>query len=294
MPDIRSQYDPTNSFEVKVWDIEYRRAAGETWLARIYQPRGKGPFPAILYVHGGAWSKRDRTQNASLNQQLAASGLVIVAIDFRLAPQHPYPAQVVDTNFAVRWLKAHAREFNADPHCIGAMGSSSGGHTAMLSAMRPYDTRYTALPLPEAPAIDATVTWVIALWSVLDPYARYLYSQEDKREELLTGTEGYFLTEAAMQEGNPQLILDRKEKIQLPPVLVIHGTADKNVPLSIPTRFATSCREAGGELDLELFPDMPHGFPSRPGPENQHEAQRALEIMKRWITRQVATRKTNM
>ena len=285
---VMAAYDTTSSFEIKVSDTEYRRAEGQIWLARIYQPCGKGPFPAILDVHGGVWSQGDRTTNAYLDQQLAASGLVVVAIDFRLAPQYHYPAQVADINFATRWLKAHAQQFNADPHCVGTLGTSSGGHTAVLSAMRPHDARYKALPLPEAPDMDATAVWVIALWPVLDPYARYLYAQETGREELVIRTRDYFVTEETMQEGNPQLILERREKVQLPPVLLIQGTADKNIPLSIPEKFANSYLISGGELALELFPGMPHGFANQPGPETE----RALEIMKGWIARQVATQKT--
>lgn len=284
-------YDPGNSFEVKVSDIEYSQAGGQTRLARIYQPCGEGTFPAVLFVHGGAWSQGDRTQNAYLNQQLAASGLVVVAIDLRLAPQCPYPAQVVDTNFAVRWLKANAEKFNVDSRCVGILGSSSGGHTAMLSVMKPDDLRYSALPLPEARTLDATVAWVIALWPVLDPYARYLYAQNSGRQELITATRGYFLTEEAMREGNPQLLLDRREKVQLPPVLVIQGTADNNIPLSIPERFTNSYRASGGELDLELFPGMPHAFVAN---QSIPETKRALEIMKAWIARQVAAQETKV
>ncbi|MBI4329701.1 MAG: alpha/beta hydrolase [Chloroflexi bacterium] len=279
-------HDPANDSEVKVWDVDYLREAGDTCLARIYQPCGKGPFPALIYVHGGVWSQGSRTDGAFLNRQLAASGMTVVAIDFRPAPQHPYPTQVADFNFATRWLKAHAGEFNADPRLVGAMGASSGGHTVVLSAMRPHDPRYTAFPLLEAPAVDATVAWVIALWPVLDPYARYLYAGKNGRQELVAATDGYFLTEEAMQEGNPQLVLERGEAVERPPVLVIQGTADNNIPLSIPKRFARSYRLAGGELDLEFFPNMPHGFASRPGPETEH----ALDIIKKWIARRVATR----
>ncbi len=248
----------------------------------------EGLFPTLLDVHGGVWSGGDRTSNAFLNQHLAASGLVIVAIDFRLAPQYPYPAQVADINFATRWLKAHAQEFNADSCCVGALGASSGGHTVMLSAMMPHNPLYATFPLPEAPLLDATVSWVIALWPVLDPYARYLYAQKIERKELVALTEGYFPTEKSMQEGNPQFLLDRGEEIQLPPVLVIQGTADANIPLTIPERFATSYRAAGGELDLELFPGMPHSFVGEPSPESQ----RALDLMKTWVARQVTTQKT--
>ena len=108
-------YEPDRNHEVRVWDVEYLQTPGQTWEARIYQPQGTGPFPALLYVHGGAWNTGDRTNNELLNEGLAASGLVVVAVDFRLAPDHKYPAQVVDVNYATRWVKAHASEFNARP-----------------------------------------------------------------------------------------------------------------------------------------------------------------------------------
>jgi len=285
MSSTRNPYNPLNKFDVKIWDVEYLTVEEEVWLARIYQPSGRGPFPALLDVHGGVWSGGDRTSDAFLNQNLAASGLVIVAIDFRLAPIYPYPAQVVDVNFATRWIKAYAQELKIDSNSVGILGASSGGHTAILSAMMPKHPLYTTLHLPETHLLDAAVNWVIALWPVIDPYARYLYAQEVKRTDLVTLTEDYFITGKTMQEGNPQYILDRGDEVELPPMLIIQGTSDKNIPLTIPERFATSYRIVGGKLDLELFPNMPHAFIGGKYPESQH----ALELMKTWIGRQLAT-----
>ncbi|MFC1953693.1 alpha/beta hydrolase [Chloroflexota bacterium] len=285
MSSIRSSYDPINGYEIKVWDEEYLQTKEEVLLARIYQPCGEGPFPALLDVHGGVWSGGDRTSSAFLDQSLASSGLVVVAVDFHLAPKYPYPTQIMEVNFATRWLKDHAQELNADSRNVGTLGTSSGGHTTMLSAMKPHHTSFANLPLSGTSLCDATVKWVIALWPVLDPYARYIYAQEFKRKNLVTLTEGYFINENNMQEGNPQLILDRGEEIELPPVLIIQGTADANIPLTIPKRFASSYQESGGEIDLELFPDMPHGFIGGPYPESQQ----ALDIIKTWIFHRVET-----
>jgi acetyl esterase len=285
MADGPNVYDPTNKFEVKVWDTEYRKDGDQVWLARIYQPQKTGLCPCLLYVHGGAWSLNDRTGNGGLNQDLAASGLCVVAIDFRLAPTHTYPAQETDVNFAIRWLKAHAPLFNSDPRGIGMIGSSSGGETAMLCAMKPRDPLFASITLPEVSAVDATVSCVIGLYPVLDPYARYLYAQKAGRKELVDMTKGYFLTEKNLQEGNPQLILDRGEKIDLPPVLIVQGTADNNVPLSIPERFVKSYRAAGGQIELELFEGIPHGFAGTPGPETQ----RALDIIRKWLALHINT-----
>jgi acetyl esterase len=276
-------YNPTQRFQIQTYDVEYRRDQNESWLARIYQPRGNGPFPALVDVHGGAWNRGDRTNNEVMNQALATSGIVVAAVDYRLAPQHPYPSQIADVNYATRWLKAHAGDFNADPHSVGGIGSSSGGHTVMLSAMRPHDPRYTALPLPEGEEFDATLLYLLCAWPVLDSYARYLYARETGAEHLKASTEAYFLNEETMQEGNPQMILERGEKVELPPTLIVQGTADDNVPMSIPERFVQAFRAAGGEVELEIFPDMPHGFGNRPGAESD----RAVELMKAFIARQL-------
>ena len=147
-------YSPANDFEIKISDVEFRRAAARTLMGRIYQPQGDGPFPALLDLHGGAWNDKDRTANAPMDEKLAASGLLVVAIDLTLAPQAPYPASVQDANYGIRWLKAKAREWNGDPGTVGALGSSSGGHVMELCSMRPHDRRYRAHSLPEAPDMD--------------------------------------------------------------------------------------------------------------------------------------------
>ena len=130
-------YDPAKQYDIKVWDVEYRRDPVRTLMARVYQPQGAGPFPTLLDVHGGAWNDQDRTANAPVDERLAASGILVVAIDVRLAREAPYPASVADANYGVRWLKSKAREWHGDPETLGALGSSSGGHVMQLCAMRP-------------------------------------------------------------------------------------------------------------------------------------------------------------
>jgi acetyl esterase/lipase len=277
-------YNPSQQLEVTVIDQEYRHDGQQTWPVRVYQPQGAGSFPALLDVHGGAWNRGDLTGDEVMNRALAASGIVVAAIDFRLAPDHPYPAQVQDVNYAIRWLKAHAAEFNADPQTVGGMGSSSGGHTLMLSAMRPRDSRYASLELAEASDIDANVAYTVCCWPVLDPYSRYLYAQESNNERLAASSEAYFLDQDTMKEGNPQHILESGEKVVLPPTLVVQGTRDDNVPLSIPQRFETAFRTAGGDIQVEYFPDMVHGFGNMPGPESD----RAIGMIKAFIARCLA------
>ena len=97
-------YDQEYRCAITVNELEYQ----DGLAVRIYQPEGPGPFPALLDVHGGVWTNGDRTANEVMNRALAESGIVVAAVDFRQPPNHPYPAQVADVNFATRWLKTNA------------------------------------------------------------------------------------------------------------------------------------------------------------------------------------------
>ena len=154
-------YDPAAKFELDVKEVEFRRnASGRMLMARVYQPKGTGPFPTVLDLHGGAWNNKDRHAEEPMDRALAASGLLVVAIDMTLAPDAPYPACVQDANYGVRWLKANAATWNGDAAKLGIYGSSSGGHVAELLGLRPHDARYNAIPLAAAPNVDATIAWV--------------------------------------------------------------------------------------------------------------------------------------
>src|SRR5690348_6929443 len=131
-------------FDVEVRDIEYQQIGGKPWLVRLYQPKGQGPFPAIVDVHGGAWHNGDRLNNQGIDRELASRGVLVAAVDFRQPPEAGYPASLCDVNLATRWLKVHARELNGNP-AVGAFGNSSGGHQVVLSAFRPRDPAYAAL-----------------------------------------------------------------------------------------------------------------------------------------------------
>ena len=277
-------YDPKQSFGLDVTEVEYRRDLNVSWMARVYQPQGTGPFPVMLDVHGGRWNRGTRTNAEVMDRALAESGIVVASIEFRLAPDPPYPAQVADINYGTRWLKAHARDFNADPGSIGAIGSSSGGHGVFLSGMRPHDPRYAALPLDEAPELDATLNYILACWPVVDPHARYLYAQETNNEGLVAATNAYFTSSDGATEGNPHMILQRGEMVTLPPAFIIQGTEDDNIPVPATKEFAEAYRRSGGEIQLEIFDGMPHGFGYRPGPETD----RAVDLVKAFIGRQLS------
>src|SRR4051812_30161194 len=132
-------YDPRVKHEIKVFEVPFRQTdKGRQLMARIYQPvagaKNPGPFPTVLDLHGGGWVRKDRTANEPMDRAVAASGVLVVAVDLRLAGEAPYPASVQDASYAVRWLKSKAAQWNGQPR-IGLIGSSSGGHNAELIAM---------------------------------------------------------------------------------------------------------------------------------------------------------------
>jgi acetyl esterase len=280
-------YDPTRRYPVQVSDVEYLHIGDEAFMARVYQPQGPGPFPGLLYIHGGQWVVGDRVGTAMDANPLAASGVVVFAPDFRNGSDaHPYPAAVADVNYATRWFKAHARDFSASPDRVGGAGSSSGGHLVMLSAMRPHDPRYAALALPEAPGVDASLAYLILVWPILDPLGRFIFAQETGREDILRSTRTFFQPWETVWEGNPTTLLERGEAAELSPTLIVQGTADTNVTPALQERFALAYRAAGGSVDLEIFPEQPHLFTRQPGPGTD----RAHELMRQFIARQLAER----
>ncbi len=279
------RYNPSDHFEIKAWDVEFRRDPVRTLMARIYQPQGDGPFPALLDVHGGAWNNGDRMSNKEIDERLAASGILAVAIDLRLAQEAPYPASVADAHYGIRWLKAKAREWNGDPATVGVLGSSSGGYVVELIAMRPDDPQYNSIPLPEAPGVDATLSYVVTRSPVSDPFVRFQHAEKMGREDMLQRTKRYFDPWETIIQGNPQKILDRGEAGKLTPLLVLQGGADDNVLPELQQKFVDSYRAAGGQCDFEIFPGCEHQWVRKPGPETD----RAIEMMKTFIARQLKT-----
>jgi len=253
----------TATHEVEIRDLEYRRAEDGPLLARLYKPMGNGPFPALIEVHGGAWASGDRLNNAPLDEALAKSGIVVLAIDFRMPPKHRYPVSIADIHYATRWLKAHAQEFGSRADLVGGLGTSSGAHQLLLSALKPSDPRYAALPLQEAPGLDASLPYLVLCWPISDPLARYRMVKEKGRTPLIQSHDAYWNSEAEMAQGNPQRIVEAGEAASLPPAILLQGTGDDNVTPDMADRFTAAWRARGGAIELHKFDGQPHTFVMR-------------------------------
>jgi len=245
-------------------DVCYLKHGERQMMARVFKPEGQGPFPCYIDLHGGAWNNGDLEDRTSLGEYLADRGTVMVTLNFRHAADG-YPTTLQDINYAVRWAKSRAKDLKIDPNKIALGGASSGGHLAMLAAMRPNDPRYSSIPGPSG--VDASVKGVVMLWPVINPLSRYRNairrSQEANPPAFTVGMkekhDTYWHTEAEMIEGNPMLILERGEKVLTPPALWLQGRPDivhdyrdpeSPIPANEPERFTANYRKAGGDIEL--------------------------------------------
>ena len=276
-------YDPNALYEITIWEADFREIPTRMLRARICQPVGDGPFPVLLDLHGGAWTFKDRTANVAMAEAVARSGILTVSIDLRLAGEAPYPASVQDANYGIRWLKMKAPDWKGDPSTLGLLGSSSGGHVAELLGMRPDDPRYNALPLEGHADIDASVRYVATRSPISDPLARYDNAVAKGRQEMADRHHVYFNPFSDIEEGNPQMILERGEAVELPPLLIMQGGLDDNVLPAFQEKFGAAYRAAGGDCEVAVFEGCGHLWVLEPGPDTD----RAHAMVKAFIARQL-------
>ncbi len=248
-------------------DFDYLQHGDTALTLRLYRPPGAGPFPVVVDLHGGAWTAGDLSGCQARDEVLVKQGFAMAALDFRHG-EDGYPASLVDINYAIRWLKARAGDLRLDPDRVGVTGQSSGGHLAMLSAMRPLEPRYSGMDLDgDASSVTAHVRCVAMTWPVINPLSRYRHAlrlRDSAEPPAWTGNiperhDLYWQTEANMEEGNPLLALERGEEVETPPAIWIQGQPDQihdyrdpasELPMNEPERFAARYREAGGDIEV--------------------------------------------
>ncbi len=133
-PKAAAPFDPAKLGTVER-DVTYGNAGGVQLKMDIYYPKQMAePVPAVMYVHGGGWTEgnKDNGAGAKMISPLQDAGFLVVSIDYRLAPEYKFPAQIEDVKCAVRFLRANATQFGIDPGRIGAIGGSAGGHLVSL------------------------------------------------------------------------------------------------------------------------------------------------------------------
>jgi acetyl esterase len=219
---------------------------------RIYAPESRGPLPAIAYFHGGGFvlgglDTHDGTCRALAN----ASGAMVVSVDYRLAPEHRFPAAAEDCYAALRFLGERGAELGADPRRLAVAGDSAGGNLAAVAALCARERRGP----------------VLRFQLLVYPVADHRFDTPSYRDN----AEGYFLTAAMMrwfwghyleraEQGDDPLAspLRAKDLSGLPPALVV--TAEYDPLRDEGEAYAARLREAGVPTELRRYAGQIHGF----------------------------------
>ncbi|MCA2013636.1 alpha/beta hydrolase [Cereibacter sphaeroides] len=251
-------------------DQVYSHAGGIDRLADVHLPAGEGPFPVVIFLHGGGWRFGDRRLGPDLSRHFAAKGFAMVSIDYRLSGEAIFPAAVLDTVDAVRWVRAEAARYGFDAGRIGLWGSSAGGHLAALAGMAPEGEYGAGAPVQAICAGYPPVAFLAmddqrdpTIQPGDDPESAHLptprpVSDPEALESLFLG--GPVLDRAEMAaEADPR----RFARAEAPPMLLMHGTRDAAVPSAQSRMLFDALAAKGAEVTLIEAEGLGHGFFNR-------------------------------
>jgi alpha-L-fucosidase 2 len=230
-------------------DVEYGRAGGETLLLDVSVPEGEGPFPIAILVHGGGWSGGDkalRDGGAGIGAwfgPLTDARFTWFSINYRLAPQHRWPACLDDVQTAIRWVKANASKYKGDPARIALVGHSAGGHLVCLAATAPDDSVRVQAVVGFAPVTNHEQELPIRGGLSLS-----LQNLFNRPKEVTPESLGLIRAISPINHV----------RAGLPPFLLIHGDADKTVPIQQSCDFQARLKANGVECDLQILPGAGH------------------------------------
>jgi acetyl esterase/lipase len=210
--------------------------------ADLYTPVGPGPFPAIVYIHGGSWRSGSKSDFRKLATDLAAKGYLGFSIDYDLDP-HSFPTSWLQAQAAVRFLHAHAAAYHLDPHKIVLVGTSAGGELAALVALAPNGPQPPSGLDPTPVAAAIILNGVFDLSSDAHVITRYLGAKCQA-------------TPATCKDASPIQHIHPNA----PPFFVGHGTADHTVPYSEAQAFIAALRQAGDSVTPFVAENGPHSY----------------------------------
>ena len=242
-------------------DVVYGRVGDRELLLDVFLPEVEGPVPAVIVIHGGAWRSGNRKQLRGYADSLAKRGMACFAIDYRLAPDHKFPAQIDDCRTAVRWVRRNAAEYRVDAARLGAIGYSAGGHLAALLGT----TGKAAEEDPEK--LDTRLQAVVAGGA---PTEFRLMPDGGKWAEYWMGGDQKAVPEK-FEAASPTAFVDEKD----PPFFFFNGTDDKLVPLIWSMTCHTALRGAGVRSEVYRIEGAGHIQAAM----NQQAIQRAVAFL---------------
>ena len=228
-------------------DIEFVKVGEVSLTLDAFVPEGPGPFPTCILVHGGGFVRGDKqTYIKPLFEPLSKAGFAWFTINYRLAPQHRWPACAEDVETAIRWVKAHAEEFKVDVTRIALIGESAGGHLVSYVGVKGKDDTRVAAVVPFYAPHD------------LELQVKHRNMLGESMTALLGLTELNDDAWKRLREVSPSSYVHKGT----PPFLLIHGDKDPTVPFEQSTRFQKQMKEVGNLCDLITIPDGVHGMGS--------------------------------
>jgi acetyl esterase/lipase len=229
-------------------DLVYATYGSRQMHVDLYLPKaGAGPFPAVVYVHGGGWSGGNKSAFSRHAAHMATKGFVGACVEYRLSGEATYPAAIDDVRAAIRWLRAHAAKHRVRADRIGAAGGSAGGHLVALAGVTGKGDTAVQAVAAFNPAVDFLDFGKRAGNNGTNSVAKFLgktYAEDPK-----------------LWESASPLALVRKNA---PPFLFLHGTADPTVPYKQSTDMQAALKKLGVRAELFSAPDAVHGFFNRP------------------------------
>ena len=225
-------------------DLTYRHVGGDDLKLDAYIPAGGGTRPGVMVIYGGGWILGSKELSAPFARQLAEQGFVTFAMNYRLAPFHPFPAAVDDVQASVAWVRDHAFDFGLDPARIGAIGGSAGGHlSAMLATLG-------AGPHDRGSRISTAVSWA----GPMDLHPAEFGPDSQIYLDAFLNCIGQPCDESTVVAASPISHVDPSDA----PILLAQGEEDQLVPPDQGLRMADTLQAAGVDHELLLVPNAGH------------------------------------
>lgn len=251
--------------DVKIEEnITYGRGGDTELTLDLARPDGDGPFPAIVFIHGGGWYQGSRQAYRAQIVEAARRGYVAATISYRLmqfdeakkettTASPNFPAQIHDAKAAIRWLRANADKYGVDPNRIGVTGGSAGGHLSLLIGLTDADDDLEGDG--GNPEQSSRVQAVVNDFGPTDMAACYETSSVAWLFRLFMGGTPDEAAET-YKAASPVTYVSADD----PPVLTLHGDQDALVPVAQATILNEKMKAAGASHTLMIFEGQGHGF----------------------------------
>lgn len=271
----QSQQNPRgNSATPTLSDVTYCTMEGVALKMDLYYPASsEAPWPVTMYVHGGGWSNGDKAEGSGAQEipALQSASFLVVSVNYRLAPEYPFPAMIQDIKCAVRYLRAQADEYNLDPNRIGVWGGSAGGHLVNLLGTT---NESAGFDVGEYLEYSSRVQAVVSMFGPTDLTVQF----EGGYEGASRVFDGF---DAALASPVTYVSVDD------PPFLMLHGDTDKLVPIEQSQILLAALQAVGVPAELVTVINAGHSFKPVDGkttsPSRKEITQMVVEFFEEWL-----------